>query len=98
MAGLKRTDNKGRILKDGETQRKDGTYRFTYTDADGVRHDVYSKRLVPTDRLPPGCKDDLCLREKERSTAIWKTASRLRSKTKLRSMICSSCIWQTSPS
>ena len=66
MAGLKRTDNKGRILKDGETQRKDGTYRFTYTDADGVRHDVYSKRLVPTDRLPPGCKDDLCLREKER--------------------------------
>ena len=50
MAGLKRTDNKGRILKDGETQRKDGTYRFTYTDADGVRHDVYSKRLVPTDR------------------------------------------------
>ena len=66
MAGLKRTDNKGRILKDGETQRKDGTYRFTYTDTDGVRHDVYSKRLVPTDRLPPGCKDDLCLREKER--------------------------------
>lgn len=66
MAGIKRTDNRGRILKDGETQRKDGTYRFTYTDADGVRHDVYSKRLVPTDRTPPGCKEDLCLREKER--------------------------------
>ena len=66
MAGQKRTDNKGRILKDGETQRKDGTYRFTYTDADGNRHDVYSRRLVPTDRLPPGCKDDLSLREKER--------------------------------
>ena len=33
MAGQKRTDNKGRILKDNETQRKDGTYRFTYTDA-----------------------------------------------------------------
>ena len=30
MAGQKRTDNKGRILKDGETQRKDGSYRFTY--------------------------------------------------------------------
>lgn len=66
MAGLKRTDNRGRILKGGESQRKDGTYRFTYTDADGVRHDVYSKRLVSTDRLPPGCKEDLCLREKER--------------------------------
>ncbi len=66
MAGLKRTDNKGRILKDGESQRKDGTYRFNYTDADGIRHDVYSKRLVSTDRLPPGCKKDLSLREKER--------------------------------
>lgn len=66
MAGLKRTDNKGRILKDGESQRKDGSYRYRYTDADGVRHDVYSKRLVPTDRLPPGSKDDLSLREKER--------------------------------
>lgn len=66
MAGLKRTDNKGRILKDGESQRKDGTYRFNYTDAEGVRHDVYSKRLVPTDRLPSGCKEDLSLREKER--------------------------------
>ena len=59
MAGLKRTDNKGRILKDGESQRKDGSYRYRYTDADGIRHDVYSKRLVPTDRVPPGCKDDL---------------------------------------
>ena len=59
MAGLKRTDNKGRILKDGESQRKDGSYRYRYTDADGVRRDVYSKRLVSTDRLPPGCKDDL---------------------------------------
>lgn len=66
MAGLKRTDNKGRILKDGESQRKDGSYRFRYTDADGVRRDVYSQRLVPTDRIPHGCKDDLCLREKER--------------------------------
>jgi len=66
MASTKRTDNRGRILKDGETQRPDGTYRFTYTDAEGNRHDVYSKRLVPTDKLPPGCKEDLCLREKER--------------------------------
>lgn len=66
MAGQKRTDSKGRILKDGESQRKDGSYSFRYTDADGVRRDVYSPRLVPTDRLPTGCKDDLCLREKER--------------------------------
>ena len=66
MAGLKRTDNKGRILKDGESQRKDGTYRYRYTDSDGVRRDVYSARLVPTDRLPAGSKDHLSLREKEK--------------------------------
>ena len=66
MAGLKRTDNRGRILKDGESQRKDGSYRYRYTDADGVRRDVYSSRLVPTDKTPPGCKEDLSLREKER--------------------------------
>ena len=63
MAGKKRTDNRGRILKDGESQRKDGIYRFRYTDADGVRRDIYSSRLVPTDR---GDMTDLSLREKER--------------------------------
>lgn len=28
----KRKDNKGRVLKDGESQRKNGTYDFRYTD------------------------------------------------------------------
>ena len=66
MAGMKRTDNKGRILKDGESQRQDGIYRYRYTDAMGIRHDVYSARLVSTDKLPLGSKDDLSLREKEK--------------------------------
>ncbi|MCI8843209.1 MAG: site-specific integrase [Oscillospiraceae bacterium] len=66
MAGKKRTDNKGRILKDGESQRKDGSYRYRYTDAEGIRRDIYSNRLVPTDRTPPGSKTDLSLREKEK--------------------------------
>lgn len=66
MAGQKRIDTKGRILKDGESQRKDGTYRFTYTDANGKRHDIYSKRLVPTDPIFSSRKDVLCLRERER--------------------------------
>lgn len=66
MASAKRTDNKGRILKDGESQRKDGSYRYRYTDATGKRRDVYSNRLVPTDKTPKGCKDDLSLREKEK--------------------------------
>lgn len=66
MASLKRKDNKGRILKDGESQRPDGTYRYRYTDATGKRRDVYSSRLVPTDKLVPGSKSDLSLREKEK--------------------------------
>lgn len=64
MAGQKRTDNRGRVLKDGETQRKNGMYRFTYKDSSGERRDVYSWRLVPTDRAN-GKKPDLSLREKE---------------------------------
>lgn len=66
MASTKRKDNKGRILKDGESQRPDGTYRYRYTDATGKRRDVYSSRLVPTDKLVPGSKSDLSLREKEK--------------------------------
>ena len=64
MAGQKRVDSKGRILKDGEFQRKDGTYRFRYIDADGICRDIYSKRLVPTDPNFSSRKDILCLRER----------------------------------
>lgn len=60
----KRKDNKGRILKDGESQRKDGRYRYQYTDPKGDRHEVYSWKLVETDRTPPGKKNDISLREK----------------------------------
>ena len=48
MAGLKRTDNKGRILKDGESQRKDGSYRYRYTDADGIMTCIVSGSFPPT--------------------------------------------------
>ena len=67
VAKAKRVDNKGRILKDGESQRPNGTYRFRYVDANGVRRDVYSSRLLPTDKMPAHCKDDLSLREKEKA-------------------------------
>lgn len=66
MVSIKRKDNKGRILKDGESQRPDGTYRYRYTDATGKRRDVYSSRLVPTDKPVPGSKNGLSLREKEK--------------------------------
>ena len=41
-----RKDNKGRVLRRGETQRKDGRYAYTYTDSQGKRHTVYAKSIV----------------------------------------------------
>lgn len=60
----KRKDSKGRILRDGENQMKDGRYRYQYMDSRGKRCAVYSWKLVETDRTPPGKRDDLSLREK----------------------------------
>nr|WP_303040288.1 site-specific integrase [Enterocloster clostridioformis] len=42
MAGKKRTDSKGRVLKTGESQRKDGRYQYQYMDVTGKRRCVYS--------------------------------------------------------
>ena len=41
----KRKDNKGRILRTGESQRKDLIYQYRYTDAHGKRQTVYSSDL-----------------------------------------------------
>lgn len=41
----KRRDNKGRLLRTGESQRKDLTYEYRYTDATGKRKSVYAKNL-----------------------------------------------------
>ncbi|WP_334294026.1 integrase DNA-binding domain-containing protein [Lachnotalea glycerini] len=38
----KRIDSKGRTLKSGESQRKDGRYQYRYTDRFGKRQCVYS--------------------------------------------------------
>ena len=62
----KRRDNKNRILHNGESQRSDGRYRFKYTDANGVEHNIYSWRLDHNDPTPKGKKRDLSLREKEK--------------------------------
>lgn len=57
----KRRDNKGRVLRTGENQRKDGKYEYKYIDITGVRRSVYSWKLVDTDSVPAGkrCKDSL---------------------------------------
>ncbi|MBO5969815.1 MAG: site-specific integrase [Clostridia bacterium] len=59
----KRRDSKGRILRDGESQRKDGRYEYRYTDKNGNRHSIYSWKLVETDKLPDGRKKCVSLRE-----------------------------------
>ena len=41
----KRKDNKGRLLRTGESQRKDLTYQYRYTDVTGKRRTVYAKDL-----------------------------------------------------
>ena len=61
----KRRDKKGRILKNGENQRKDGRYLYKYVDNTGTTQYVYSWKLVATDRVPKGKRDCLSLREKE---------------------------------
>lgn len=62
----KRRDKRNRILHNGETQRADGRYRFTYLDTNGNKKDVYSWRLDHNDPYPRGKRKDLSLREKEK--------------------------------
>ena len=61
---MDKKDIKGRVLKEGEDQLKDGRYRYRFTDKYGKRKAIYSWKLVTTDKTPSGKKDDLCLRTK----------------------------------
>ena len=51
MSGRRR-DHKNRILRNGESQRKDGRYAFKYVDTNGQVQFVYSWKLEKTDKLP----------------------------------------------
>ena len=62
----KRRDNRNRILRSGESQRKDGRYAYKYTDTFGKVQFVYAWKLVPTDKTPAGKRDDISIREKEK--------------------------------
>lgn len=65
MSGKKRFDKKRRVLKKGEIQKADGRYRFKYINYDGKEAYVYSWRLLKTDPIPKGKKDEPSLRELE---------------------------------
>lgn len=43
--GSRRLDKDRLTLRKGETQRKDGTYDYRWTTADGKRHSIYAKTL-----------------------------------------------------
>jgi integrase len=45
MAVERRKDDKGRVLKDGEHQRANGTYEYKWRDKKGKRHSIYAKTL-----------------------------------------------------
>lgn len=61
-----RKDSKGRRLATGESQDKDGRYRYKYNDVFGKRKSVYSWRLTESDPYPKGKRNDISLREKEK--------------------------------
>ena len=42
----KRSDHKGRVLKDGESQRKDLRYQYRFTDQCGKRRTIYANNLA----------------------------------------------------
>ncbi len=46
MAGTCRKDSKGRVLRRGESQRKDGLYCYRYNDIVGKRRTIYARDLV----------------------------------------------------
>lgn len=62
----KRTDDRGRILKTGESQRTDGRYAYKYVGTDGKPKFIYSWRLNATDPLPKGKNPCKPLREMEK--------------------------------
>ena len=62
--GEKRRGSKNRILRTGESQRPDGMYMYRYVDANGKTQSIYSWRLVETDAVPYGKKDNGALRER----------------------------------
>lgn len=60
---VKRRDNKNRILRDRESQEKNGRYCYTYYE-NGKQKRFYSWKLERTDRLPSGKRECVALRDK----------------------------------
>ncbi len=61
----KRKDSKDRVLKDGESQRANGTYDYRYTDIHKKRRCIYAKSLTELRKK----------KKRKNCGAIWQTAS-----------------------
>ena len=59
----KRKDNKNRVLKEGESQRKNGTYTYRFRTPDKVRHSVYAKTLEDLREKEKAIQTDLMNRK-----------------------------------
>lgn len=57
----RRKDNKGRVLRKGEVQRKDLTYMYRYKDLDGNRKSIYGKTLDELRKKEEEINKDLSL-------------------------------------
>lgn len=66
MSDVIRRDSRGRKLWTGESQEKDGRYKYRYIDKLGERKSVYSWKLTESDVIPKGRRKDISLREKEK--------------------------------
>ena len=62
----KRKDNRGRVLKTGETQEPCGRYVFSYIDRQKKQKHKYSWKLEEYDPIPQGKRDCLALRTIEK--------------------------------
>ena len=55
----RRKDSKGRVLKKGESERKDGRYQYKYNDAFGTRKTVYANDLNELRELEKRIEKDI---------------------------------------
>ena len=66
----RRKDSKGRVLKENESQRKDGTYCYRWRTSDHKRHVVYARTLDELrEREEEGKRNHgTCLRGKDQNS------------------------------
>ena len=55
----RRKDNKGRVLKDGESQRKEGLYQYRWQTKTGKRKYIYDNTLEGLREKEEAIKHDL---------------------------------------